>query len=62
MKRFDIQLDSDNQLRHFLTIEGLKKQMLLDILDNAENFSSVSNRQVKKSAFASWQNHCQFIL
>lgn len=48
MKRFDIQLDSENKLRHFLTIEGLKKQMLLDILDNAENFSSVSNRQVKK--------------
>ena len=48
MKRFDIQLDNDNQLRHFLTIEGLKKQMLLDILDNAENFSSVSSRQIKK--------------
>ena len=48
MKQHDIQLDGDKKLRHFLTIEGLKKQMLLDILDNAENFSSVSNRQVKK--------------
>ncbi|MDH5370613.1 MAG: aspartate carbamoyltransferase catalytic subunit, partial [Gammaproteobacteria bacterium] len=48
MKQRDIQLDSDGMLRHFLTIEGLKKQMLLDILDHAENFSSVGNRQVKK--------------
>lgn len=25
MKQHDIQLDKDGQLRHFLTIEGLKK-------------------------------------
>jgi len=48
MKQHDIQLDKDGQLRHFLTIEGLKKQMLLDILDHAENFTSVGNQQVKK--------------
>ena len=48
MKRQDIQLDSNGMLRHFLTIEGLKKQMLLDILDNAENFSTVGNQPVKK--------------
>lgn len=48
MKQHDIQLDTDGNLRHFLTIEGLKKQMLLDILDNAENFSSVGHQQVKK--------------
>ena len=28
MKQHDIQLDSDGKLRHFLTIEGLKKQKI----------------------------------
>lgn len=48
MKQHDIQFDSQNQLRHFLTIEGLKKQTLIDILDTAENFATVGTRQVKK--------------
>ena len=48
MKQQDIQLDSQGRLRHFLTIEGLKKQILIDILDTAENFSTVGTRNVKK--------------
>ncbi|MDH5602087.1 MAG: aspartate carbamoyltransferase catalytic subunit, partial [Gammaproteobacteria bacterium] len=48
MKQQDIQLHSDGQLRHFLTIEGLKKQLLIDILDHAENFTTVGNQPVKK--------------
>jgi len=48
VKRSDIQLDSQGRLRHFLTIEGLKKQILIDILDTAENFSTVGTRNVKK--------------
>ncbi len=44
----DIQLDKSGRLRHFLTTEGLKRQMLLDILDHAEKFTSVTDRSVKK--------------
>lgn len=42
------QLTDSGQLRHFLTIEGLKRPLLTEIMDRAEQFSSVSNRQVKK--------------
>jgi aspartate carbamoyltransferase catalytic subunit len=46
----NLQLDKHGQLRHFLTIEGLSKQLLTEILDNAESFASLSNQQrtVKK--------------
>lgn len=43
-----IQLDSNGRLRHFLSIEGLNRALLTDILDTAENFISVGNRQAKK--------------
>jgi len=42
------QLTDSGQLRHFLTIEGLKKPLLTAIMDRAEQFSSISNQQVKK--------------
>jgi len=48
VKQQDIQLDSQGRLRHFLTIEGLKRNILTDILDTAENFSTVGTRNVKK--------------
>ncbi len=48
MKRENIQLDTQGRLRHFLTIEGLKRQTLVDILDTAESFASVGNQSVKK--------------
>ncbi len=48
MKQQDIQLDSEGRLRHFLTIDGLKRQTLVDILDTAENFSTVGSQNVKK--------------
>lgn len=48
MKQQDIQLDTQGRLRHFLTIEGLKRDILTDILDAAENFSTVGTRTVKK--------------
>jgi len=44
----DIQLDSNGRLRHFLTIEGLGRDMLTEILDQAEGFTGVSERTVKK--------------
>lgn len=44
----NIQLTKDGKLKHFLTTEGLSKEILTEILDTAENFSSVANMPVKK--------------
>ncbi len=44
----DLQLDAQGHLRHFLTVEGLGRQWLRQIMDTAETFSSVSERKVKK--------------
>ena len=44
----NIQLDSQGRLRHLLTIEGLKRQMLMDIFDTAESLISVAGQSVKK--------------
>jgi len=43
-----IQLDSSGRLLHFLTLEGLSRQHLIDILDTAESLSGVAERRVKK--------------
>jgi len=48
LKRDDLQLDSHGRLRHLLTIEGLPRQTLLDILNTAESFISVGEREIKK--------------
>ena len=48
MKSHDIQFDQSGKLRHFLTIENLPRQTLIDILDTAENFSTVGVQNVKK--------------
>jgi len=44
----DLQLDEHGRLRHFLTIEGLGREMLERILDAAESFAPVGERAVKK--------------
>jgi aspartate carbamoyltransferase catalytic subunit len=44
----NLQLDANGRLRHFLTIEGLGRQTLVDILNAAESFAGVSARTVKK--------------
>ena len=46
--RDDLQFDSNGRLRHLLTIEGLPRQTLLDILNTAESFISVGEREIKK--------------
>jgi len=46
--RDDLQLDGQGRLRHLLTIEGLPRQTLLDILNTAESFISVGEREIKK--------------
>ncbi len=42
------QLDSDGNLKHLLTIEGLPKRILNQILDTAETFVGVAERDIKK--------------
>ena len=42
------QLDSNGRLRHLLSIEGLPKKILNQILDTAESFVGVAEREVKK--------------
>ncbi len=43
-----IQFDATGKLRHFLTIDGLSRELLVRIMDVAESFSSVTDQQVKK--------------
>jgi len=42
------QLHADGRLKHLLSIEGLPKRILNDILDTAESFVGVAEREVKK--------------
>ena len=44
----NLQLNSEGKLKHFLTIEGLDKQLLVDILDLAESFIGVNDQRIKK--------------
>lgn len=44
----DIQLDEQQRLRHFLSIEGLPKSLLERILDTADSFVSIGEQPVKK--------------
>jgi aspartate carbamoyltransferase catalytic subunit len=44
----NIQLDEKGRLRHFLTIEGLGRELLTEILDTAESFATLPGRPVKK--------------
>ncbi|SMF93739.1 aspartate carbamoyltransferase [Methylomagnum ishizawai] len=43
-----LQLDAHGRLRHFLTLEGLGRPLLENIMDRAESFSSVTEQTVKK--------------
>lgn len=43
-----IQLTANGKLKHFLTIEGLNRSLLTEILDTAESFVDMSQHSVKK--------------
>ena len=43
-----IQLDRSGNLRHFLTLEGLSRQTLVEIMDAAESFISIGERRIRK--------------
>ena len=48
MKAGELQIDAHGRLRHFLTIEGLERKLLTEILDTAESFAGVAEQTVKK--------------
>lgn len=48
MTAADLQLDARGRLRHLLTIEGLERRHLVEILDVAESLAEVAERRVKK--------------
>ncbi len=48
MTAAEIQFDNDGNLHHLLTIEGLGRDTLLQILDIAESFIDVGHREIKK--------------
>jgi aspartate carbamoyltransferase catalytic subunit len=43
-----LQVDAHGRLKHFLTIDGLDRALLVNILDTAESFAGVGERAVKK--------------
>ena len=43
-----LQVDAHGRLKHFLTIDGLERELLITILDTAESFAGVAERAVKK--------------
>ncbi len=44
----NLQLDDSGNLRHFLSIEGLSRDLLIRIMDTAESFTGVTRQTVKK--------------
>ena len=42
------QLDAQGRLRHFLSLEGLSRELLVEILDQTEGFLRVARQAVKK--------------
>lgn len=56
------QLDADGRLRHLLSIEGLPKRILNQILDTAESFVGVAEREVKKVPLLRGKTVCNLFL
>lgn len=44
----NLQLDANGRLRHFLSIDGLNRELLLEIMNTAESFAGVIEQSVKK--------------
>jgi len=44
----DCQFDTQGKLHHLLTIEGLSRETILQILDTAESFITIGRREIKK--------------
>jgi len=48
LRAANIQVDAQGRLQHLLTLEGLSREAILEILDLAESFISVGEREIKK--------------
>ncbi len=48
MSRSNVQVGADGRLKHLLTTEGLPAELIRHILDTADQFVSVGEREVKK--------------
>ena len=49
----DVQLNPDGSLRHLLTLQGLSRDLLVELLDSAESFLSTAGSQpVRSNALA----------
>ncbi len=48
MRNEDIQISEEGQLKHFLSTETLTKEIITEILDRAETFTTFGKRSVKK--------------
>ncbi len=48
MKPHQIQIDEHGRLKHFISIEGLARDLLIAILDAAQSFAGVGERAIKK--------------
>ena len=44
----NLQLNAEGRLKHFISIEGLSKALLTEILDTAESFVGMTDQQIKK--------------
>jgi len=48
MSGANLQIRQDGRLRHFLSIEGLNRTILTEILDTADSFTGVAEQSIKK--------------
>ena len=55
---YNPQLTSDGRLKHLLSIEGLPKKILTQILDTAETFVDIAERDVKKVSLLHGKTVC----
>lgn len=54
----NLQLNAQGRLQHLLSVEGLPRSLLLEILDTAESFVSITERDVKKVPLLRGQTVC----
>jgi len=47
MTGYKSQLNANGELQHLLTIEGLPREIILNVLDTALSFLSVGEREIK---------------
>ena len=57
-----LQLNDQGQLRHFLSLDGLRRELLTEILDTADSFLEVGARAVKKVPLLRGKTVCNVCL